>query len=158
MSKHYKNRRRVEKQFRIKELPDTKTVKLEIITGNAMHKCIMHFSDGNRFVLSLYRIGDTIVLTKPRMDLYTEEKLAVFGYLAELVFENTDFIVVEDKELFTVEILVNKYQVAGFLEQEETVAYTLSAELLNQKGNFENYDISVRSRQAKNFKFPVTHG
>jgi hypothetical protein len=158
LNKHYKSRKRVEKQFKIKELPDAKTVKIEIITGAVMHKCIMYFSDGNRFVLTLHRIGSTMVLSKPRMDLYTQDKLAVLDYLAQIVFENTDFIVVEDKELYKPQLQISKYQVAGFLSQEETIAYSISAELLNQKDNFKNYVIDVKSRKAKDFKFPVTHG
>jgi len=154
--KHYKERRRFEDSYTSYPELARVPITMKLIMGTIMHRCNITFQDGNKFELTLHKIGDNINLAHPKMWEYPMEKMAILDYLSNLAFFNDSFTITEQSELYKHSKELDTYRVAGELALPSHIVYGISTETFHEK-HFVDYDIRVESKVAKNFKFPVKH-
>lgn len=148
--KNYRLRQKTITNSKYKHI-DQKNIDVTLIMGIVMHKCYIKFNDGNRFTLTIHKIGDVLVLAQPRLDLYTQEKMAVLQHLSDLIYFNDNYLIVEQEDFYTYDL---PSRVGNAIFQEQTTVLSLSPELMHEK-DYEGYSVNIISKQAKVYKFPT---
>ena len=129
-------------------------IKVKFVMGSIMHRIDIEFRDGNSQKIYLHKIGDTVVLSVPRMWEYPMEKLAVLDYVTQLLLNNQTYLIVEDKELYKEDERIDFYRISGTIKSGDSICYGISTELF-EDDHFTDYDVRVIKSVAKDYNFPV---
>jgi hypothetical protein len=115
---------------------------------------MFNFSDGNKFRLTVFKAGNELVLSHPKMWEYAPQKLAVLYDLAMMEFDGEidSFLIIEDIDLYQQNDNIDYYKVAGGIKSPSTYKYSIHAESFHES-HFIDYHVSVGSKLAKVFKF-----